>query len=171
VWDEKKIKTVGINDMKSRSGIFLFYVILFAFLSPAFSAESPSSHGPVFDVRQFGASGNDVAKDTTALQSAMDRCSAPGGGTVFVPAGTYLCGSLHLKNNLTLYLDAGAVIRASADETDFDPNEKLDYKTDSDRETTFFHYSLIWGEDIHHVAICGQGTIDGISVHAGSISK
>ena len=49
----------------------------------------------------------------------------------------------------------------STDNADFDPYEKLDFKTAGDKETSFFHYSLIWGEDIEHIAILGTGIIDG----------
>ena len=114
-----------------------------------------------FNVRQLGAVGDGMAKDTAAVQKAIDACAAAGGGTVFFPAGTYLCGSLHLQSRLALYLDAGAIIKASPDEADFDPYETLGYHTDSDRETTYFHYSLLWGENLHRVSILGPGTIDG----------
>ncbi|MEJ2705792.1 MAG: glycosyl hydrolase family 28 protein, partial [Sedimentisphaerales bacterium] len=60
-----------------------------------------------------------------------------------------------------LYLDHGAVIKASSDENEFDPYEELGFKNDADRETSFFHHSLIWAEDVEHVAILGTGMIDG----------
>jgi polygalacturonase len=48
-------------------------------------------------VRDFGAKGDGVSKDTAAIQQAIDRCSVLGGGEVLVPAGTYLTGAVALR--------------------------------------------------------------------------
>ena len=54
--------------------------------------------GEVFDVRAFGARGDGRTKDTAAIQRAVDAAHEAGGGTVEVPAGTYLSGSIFLKS-------------------------------------------------------------------------
>lgn len=131
---------------------------LILLLSRACVAAEPP-HSP-FGVRDFGAVGDGAAKDTEAVQKAIDACAAAGGGTVFFAPGTYLCGSLHLKSFVTLSLDNGATLLGSPDNNDYDPCEKLDFKNDSDRETTYFHNAFLWGEDLEHVAIVGKGTID-----------
>ncbi len=113
------------------------------------------------DVRAHGAKGDSTTKDTRAIQSAIDSAEKQGGGTVTIPAGRYLSGTIHLKSNVTLHLDNGAVLLASRDESDFDPYEPLDFKPPDDRETTYFHYALLAGEKIHDVAIIGEGAIDG----------
>ena len=112
-------------------------------------------------VRDFGAAGDGATKDTVAVQRAIDACADAGGGTVYFASGAYLCGSLHLKSDVALHLDAGATILGSPDKDDYDPYEKLDFENDADEETSYFHYALIWGEDLHKVAIVGHGTIDG----------
>ncbi len=122
---------------------------------------SQSADVPTFNVRDYGAVGDGNVKDTGAVQAAIDACAEAGGGTVLVPAGRYLCGSVHLQSNVALRLENGATIAASPDDNDFDPYEQLNYETDSDRETTCFHFSLLWGEGIENVAIVGEGTIDG----------
>lgn len=43
----------------------------------------------VFNVRDFGAKGDDVADDTPALQSALAAAEKNGGGVVYLPWGTY----------------------------------------------------------------------------------
>jgi len=118
--------------------------------------------GPEFPYRvsAYGAKGDGVSKDTAAVQKAIDACTRAGGGTVYFAPGVYLCGSLHLRSGVTLWIDAGATIKGSDRKDDYDPYEKLDFKNDADRETTFFHYALIWGEDVERVAIVGGGTID-----------
>ncbi|NLP11638.1 hypothetical protein GX408_14670 [bacterium] len=113
------------------------------------------------NVRDYGAVGDATTKDTAALQRAIDACSRQGGGTVYLPNGCYLSGSLHLKSQVALYLDHGAQLLASPDDTDFDPYEKLPYANAADHETSFFHFSLIWGEDLERIAILGTGVIDG----------
>ncbi len=110
--------------------------------------------GPVgFNVRDHGARGDGKAKDTAGVQKAIDACAERGGGTVLLPAGTYLCGSIHLRSNVTLRLEAGATILGSQDATDYDKIEKLDFKNASDAETSFFHHALIWGEEVERIAI------------------
>ena len=97
--------------------------LLLAFVFTAFASRLLA---PVFyDVREYGAKGDGVAKDTAAVQKAIDA-AAQAGGVVLVPAGRYLCGTIHLKSRITLYLAPGATILASPDNNDFDPYEKLD---------------------------------------------
>ena len=118
------------------------------------------AHAAWFNVRDYAAKGDGLAKDTASAQKAIDACAEQGGGTVLFPAGTYLCGSLHLRANVTLRLEAGTTILGSKDGEDYDKIEKLDFKNASDAETSFFHHALIWGEDVERVAIVGEGVID-----------
>ncbi|HOE10817.1 MAG TPA: glycoside hydrolase family 28 protein [bacterium] len=131
-------------------------LVLCAQESPVYGAAAGQ-----FEVRRYGATGDGQTKDTAAIQKAIDACSESGGGTVYFAPGNYISGSLHIRSNVTLYLDTGATLLESPDNEDFDPYEELNYKTDSDEETTYFHYSLIWGENVEKIAILGQGTIDG----------
>jgi polygalacturonase len=114
-----------------------------------------------FDVRDFGAKGDGTAKDTAAIQQAIDAAGRQGGGAVLVPAGKYLSGTIHLRSNITLHLEPGAVILASPDNADFDPYETLPFHSVSDAETTYFHYALVAAENVHDIAITGEGAIDG----------
>jgi polygalacturonase len=57
-----------------------------------------------FNVREYGATGNGQTLDSLALQKTIDSCVEQGGGTVYLPAGQYLTGSLFLRNNITLHL-------------------------------------------------------------------
>jgi polygalacturonase len=81
-----------------------------------------------FDVRAFGAKGDGAAKDTQAIQAAIDKASAQGGGTVVIPPGNYLSGTLHLRSNLTVRIEKGARLAFSPDDADFDAYEALPYQ-------------------------------------------
>lgn len=114
-----------------------------------------SASGSVYDVTAFGAKGNSVTPDTEAIQQAIDKCSANGGGTVFFPAGTYLSGSICLKNNIHLYLDNGATLLCSTDVSLF-PLQKSPMV--SLRPNI---HSLIYAERKNNITISGGGKIIG----------
>src|SRR5688572_32695526 len=60
-----------------------------------------------FYLNRFGAKGDGVTDCTAAFRSAIDECTKAGGGKVVVPAGTYLTGAIHLKNNVNLEVSEG----------------------------------------------------------------
>ncbi len=66
------------------------------------------------NVRAFGATGDGKTIDTPAINRAIAAAASSCGGTVVVPAGVYACYSIHLKSNVCLYLDQGAVILAAS---------------------------------------------------------
>ncbi len=113
------------------------------------------------DVRGFGARGDGVHKDTAAIQRAIDETVAKGGGTVVVPPGRYLSGTIYLRSFITLELQNGAVLFGSPDKADYAEYEKLSYPILEDVETMYFRHALVTGEGLEHVAVTGQGVIDG----------
>ncbi len=116
----------------------------------------------VFNIRSFGAMGDGTNLDSPAINQAIQAASAAGGGTVFVPAGTYLCGSIHLTNNIHLYLDAGSVILGAPQSMNaYDPTEPWPGQAYQDGGHTYFHNSLIWGENLTNLSITGPGMING----------
>src|SRR5215813_10782336 len=118
-----------------------------------------SSAQAVFNVRDFGATGNGSTRDTAAINRAIDAANRAGGGTVLFPSGTYLSASIHLKSNVTLQLDSGATIRAAS--SGFDSPESNPFDNFQDFGHSHFHNALIWGENLQNVGITGTGTIDG----------
>src|SRR5579875_1815192 len=75
----------------------------------------PEGQNPqaVYNVRNFGAKGDGKTVDTAAINQAIERVAAAGGGTLVFPAGTYLCFTIRLKSNVDLYLSGGCTIQAA----------------------------------------------------------
>jgi polygalacturonase len=101
------------------------------------------------DARAFGAIGDGMALDTAPLQAAIDACAMQGGGTVFLPQGRYLTGTLEIKTDVTLHLSPEATIVASTDLHHYTA------RNGSPRR------ALLWANGAHNIAIIGHGTIDG----------
>ena len=115
-----------------------------------------------YNVKDYGAVGDGKHPDHIAINKAIEACAKNGGGTVVVPAGNYLCGSIHLMSNIDLFIDAGATITgAPTDMHLYDTAESFPYTQYQDGGHTFFHNSLIWGENLANVSITGRGMIDG----------
>ncbi len=129
---------------------------------------------PFFNVRTYGATGDGQALDSPAINAAIDAAASAGGGTVHFPAGTYACYSIHLKSSITLYLDSGATILAASTPLEgtttggYDSAEPQgDWEPYQDYGHNHWHNSLIWGENIHDVAILGPGLIWGKGLSRG----
>jgi polygalacturonase len=124
-----------------------------------------------YDVRAFGALGDGKTLDTPAVNRAIEA-AAVAGGTVYFPAGSYLCYSIHLKSKVALYVEQGATIVAA--EPAADPAQSYDaaesnkpWEEYQDYGHNHWHNSLIWGEGISDVAILGPGMIWGKGLSRG----
>ncbi len=115
----------------------------------------------VFDVTAFGAKGDGKTLDREAINKAVAAAAAAGGGTVNVPPGTYLTGSIQLRSNVTLHIEAGATLEAVSDPTAYDAAEPNQFSQYQDSGHSHWHNSLIWGDGIENVAITGGGLISG----------
>ena len=122
-----------------------------------------------FDIRDHGAIGDGKTIDSGAINRAIDRASAAGGGTVHFPPGTYLSYSIRLKSRVRLHLDRDAVILAAdppeaASETEgYDPPEEsvAAHSPYQDFGHSHWRNSLISGIGLSDIAIEGEGRIWG----------
>ncbi len=138
-------------------------------MSEKAGAQQPISSGLAsgFDVRAFGAKGDGTTIDTPAINRALEAAASAGGGTVRFPAGDYLCYSIHLKSNVALFLDQGAVIIAADPLPEGqpggydDPEPRQPWEAYQDFGHNHWHNSLIWGVDLHDISIYGPGRIWG----------
>ena len=116
----------------------------------------------VYNVRDYGAVGDGKSLDHEAVNRAIEACVAGGGGQVYLPAGTYLCGSIRLKSNVELHLSAGCtIVAAPAALKAYDEAEPWEGPAYQDGGHTYFHNSLIWADGERNVSITGLGMIDG----------
>ncbi|MCC5839140.1 MAG: hypothetical protein JJT96_03365 [Opitutales bacterium] len=106
-----------------------------------------------FDIGDFGAIGDGTTLNTAAIQAAMEAAAAASGGTVYVPAGTYLTGTLHLRSGITLEMHPAAVLLGSPRIEDYDTGGVTE---DIDRNP----WHLLVAHDCSHITLRG-GTIDG----------
>jgi len=109
----------------------------------------------VFNLHDYGAVGDGKALETQSFARAIEACTQAGGGTVYVPPGRYLSGTIKLKSHVTLQLEAGATILGSQNPDDYPATENVW----GDRPETIA--PLIYAVDAQNITITGRGTIDG----------
>ncbi len=112
----------------------------------------------LYSVRDFGAKGDGATKDTAAIQAAIEACARSGGGRVYFPNGKFLSGTITLRDNVTLSLDASAVLVGSPEAGDYSakpfPARDLDVGG-------FEIWALIYADGAKNIGIEGPGLIDG----------
>lgn len=115
--------------------------------------------GPVLNVREHGARGDGVTKDTAAIQKAITDC--PPGGTVLVPPGVYLVDHLDLKSDLTLELAAGALLQFLPREMGHYP-DNIEMLSSPDGPIRKENFALISAVRVKNLTITGGGRINGM---------
>lgn len=123
----------------------------------------------IFDPRSYGAVADGRAKDTAAVQGAIDAAAAQG-GTVRLAGGTFVCGTLYLKSNVALEITNSATLLASPDIADYGTDTHHNrYRNEPELDRCF-----LFAQDAENVTICGSGVIDGNAAafpNAGSIYR
>jgi len=89
-----------------------------------------------------------------AIQAAIEQAANNGGGTVVVPPGRWITGTIQLKSNVTLHVATGATLQGSPNLADYPPHPSSDLHFENRR-------SLIYAENAENISITGGGVIDG----------
>ncbi|WP_161554862.1 glycoside hydrolase family 28 protein [Ereboglobus luteus] len=116
----------------------------------------------VTDIAAAGARGDGRTINTTIIQTAIDDLSARGGGTVLVSGGIYVTGALELRDNITLRIEAGSILRASPNPADFPPKHASVPGFRSHEPHQF-----IFAQNAKNITITGGGVIDGYAIRQG----
>ena len=112
-----------------------------------------------YNIRDFGAKGDGITLDTAALQAAIDVCNKDRGGTVLVPAGVFVIGTIEMKSNVTLHIAAQGKLLGSADGKQYHAADAIPLSGDSTLNDG--NVGLIFAVKADNFTIEGPGTIDG----------
>jgi hypothetical protein len=123
----------------------------------------------VYNVRDFGAKGDGSSLDTAAIQAAIDTCNKDQGGTVLVPAGVFVIGTVEMKSNVTLHIAASGKLLGSADGKQYHAAEAIPLSGDSTLGDG--NVGLIFAVNAQNIVIEGPGTIDGQGAQFRSPSR
>ncbi|MGY4538484.1 polygalacturonase [Mucilaginibacter sp. UYNi724] len=123
------------------------FLMLSLFLRPA------DVLSQAYNIKDYGAVADGKTINSAALQKAVDACSKNGGGIVYVPPGTFITGTFHLKSNVDLHLETGAVLLGSANLNDYDSYTMPQYGLN--------YYGILYTNGAENVSVTGQGIIDG----------
>lgn len=145
VWTMKQAHylIVKIDDLKE-----------FVILADPTEKDVPSATGAnVYNVLNYGAdkTGGSV---TTGIQKAMDAAAAHPGSIVYVPPGLYTIGNLLLRDQTSLYLAGGSVLRMTGNPSDYTTL----YKKPDLLPGTWWIQTEFNSKDIK---VYGRGVIDG----------
>jgi len=117
---------------------------------------STNVYSTMFNITEFGAIPDGITSCTNAFIKAINTCSESGGGTVYVPAGKFLTGSIRLKSNINLNLDSGAVLIFTNDITQYPI--VISRWEGAERPV---YSSCIYAQNEENIAITGRGKLDG----------
>jgi len=112
-----------------------------------------------YNIRDFGAKGDGTTVDTAALQAAIDACHKDQGGTVLVPAGTFVIGTTELKSNVTLHIAAQGILLGSDHGKDYFAADAIPLHGDSTLEDG--NTGLLFAVNAENITVEGPGMIDG----------
>lgn len=107
-------------------------------------------------ITDFGAVGDGATVNTKAIQDAIDRCSAQGGGVLVIPKGTFLSGALFFKPRVNLRVERDAVLKSTTAMADFPP-----IYTRWEGMERYWTSAFLNFIGLENVEVGGEGVIDG----------
>ena len=110
-----------------------------------------------YNVLSYGAKNDSSKIATKAIAAAINAASKKGGGTVYFPAGKYLTGPIHLKSNITIFIDAGAELHFSDNFDDYLPMVQSRYEGVDVKSFS----PLFYAYKAENISIIGRGLING----------
>lgn len=111
----------------------------------------------LLNVCEYGVIGDGKTNNTQSIAKVIELAAERGGGTIYFPPGEYVTGTIELRDNMTLYLDSGAVILGSENPDDY-PMITKEFLKGYNREG---HSGLIKAFKCKNISVKGRGVIDG----------
>jgi alpha-L-rhamnosidase len=124
--------------------------------SPTVKTALYSNNDQRYNIAERGAVGDGKTLNTKIIQSVIDECAKNGGGTLVIPKGIFVSGSIFLKPGVNVELQDGAVLKGSTDINDY---PKINTRIEGHFEP--WRAALINGDGVDHLRISGSGTLDG----------
>lgn len=109
-----------------------------------------------YNIIQFGAVGDGIILNTKAIQASIDECSKNGGGTVIIPKGEFISGSIFLKKGVNLLIEKEGKLKGSVNQDDY---PQIDTRWEGEEKK--WTAALINAEGLENIKLSGKGTIDG----------
>jgi len=107
----------------------------------------------IYNICDYGAKGDGKTLNTKAIQAAIDACFKDQGGTVLIPAGNFISGTLELKSNVTLHIAAAGKLWGSP--------KREDYTAGKGVPPGNGNIVFLYAVNANNLSIEGKGTIDG----------
>ncbi|HWL53602.1 MAG TPA: glycosyl hydrolase family 28 protein [Chthoniobacteraceae bacterium] len=111
------------------------------------------------NISDYGAVGDGCRINTEEIQRAINECAGHGGGTVLIPPGVFVTGTLWLGDHVHLHLCAGAVLKGSPDPADYNRADAFPQNKGTARHASGGH--LLIALNATGVSLTGEGVIDG----------
>jgi polygalacturonase len=108
-----------------------------------------------YNILDFGARGDGKTINTAAINKAVEACNKKGGGTVLIPPGKFVTGTVVLLSNVNFHLEPGSVLIGSRDTTDYLKMESTLF------EEGYNRFGMICAVDAVNLSITGTGEING----------
>ncbi|MGA9637895.1 glycoside hydrolase family 28 protein [Flavobacterium sp.] len=134
-----------------KNGIKTLVIVVFLIIVCAFTEKEKT-----FIVTDYGAKGDSLTVNTIFIQKAIDDCSTNGGGTVIIPKGIFISGTILLKDNVILNISKEAKLVGSSNPLDY---QSIDTFTDAVKKIR--GNCLIGALNAKNIGITGHGIIDG----------
>jgi polygalacturonase len=135
---------------------FVFLFLQSCLISAVVSPSADGAEGKRFDIALHGAVADGTTVNTKSIQSAIDQCAAEGGGTLVVPKGVFVTGSIILKPKVNVEVLEGGVLKGSTDAADYPmATRRIAGAVEPHR------LAMINAEKCDGLRITGPGTLDG----------
>ncbi|UVR94411.1 glycosyl hydrolase family 28-related protein [Parabacteroides distasonis] len=153
------MKMIDVSKVRVFRGCLFVLFMLFMRIGWASNDDS------TYNVVDFGAKGDGITDNTQFINRTIEACSLRGGGTVIIPEGTFLTGSILLKSKVNFFLESNAVVKGI--------NNLEKYRSISDLNLDEAYYkvkprnwnkALLLGDQVEDVSITGEGVIDGAHI-------